>query len=220
MASFELVLALLYCCSLLLSVSTHDFTRWKGGAGIWHDSNKPEPQMSGSSIRIRRSNEENQLSVSKTVIKNREIIAVNWSSPGIQPNISFVGVYCPSSASDNDYIDHFSLSSSSGSRMIGPLVNMRCNFEFRLFGDEKTKLATSETVVFFGGPNEPLQGRLALTNRADEMRVMWVSGSQETPVVQLLERRLHMLLMICVVHLLQTLMQDISVTLGLYMTFY
>ena len=150
--------------ALLSAASAHVFTRWKGGAGIWHDQDEALPQIPRKTTQIRRSADTVQFEVTPTkVIENGETLLLIWSSAQLEPNVSFVTVYCPSTADDDDYVDHFQLRSTAGSRPVGPLVNMRCDFQFRLFRDSNTKLATSRRVTFSrGGASQPLQGHLSL----------------------------------------------------------
>jgi len=64
------------------------------------------------------------------------------------------------------------------------LVNMRCEYNFRYISysgpswfpeTSQWIQAESNNVTFINGPYEPLQGHIALTEKIDEMRVMWVS---------------------------------------------
>ncbi|KAJ0402964.1 hypothetical protein P43SY_009221 [Pythium insidiosum] len=77
--------------------------------------------------------------------------------------------------------------SSRGRVAFGPLVNMRCSFQFRYIRQlaplRYVALGASPFVEMERGHSEPLQVQLALTGRADEMRVMWTSGRGRHPHV-------------------------------------
>lgn len=47
-------------------------------------------------------------------------------------------------------------------------------------------IAVSNKVSFEGGKNMPLQGHLALTNDATQMRVSWTTGTSTKPVVYIM----------------------------------
>ena len=162
--------------ALLSAASAHVFTRWKGGAGIWHDQDEALPQISRKTTQFRRSADAVQFTITPTVVENGGTALLSWSSAQLEPNVSFVAVYCPSTAKDDDYVDHFQLRSTVGSRPVGPLVNMRCDFQFRLFRNSNTKLATSERVTFSGGgASQPLQGHLSLVINSSYIYTLYVT---------------------------------------------
>uniref|UniRef100_K3WU61 Purple acid phosphatase n=1 Tax=Globisporangium ultimum (strain ATCC 200006 / CBS 805.95 / DAOM BR144) TaxID=431595 RepID=K3WU61_GLOUD len=67
----------------------------------------------------------------------------------------------------------------------GPMVNMRCTWQFRFITEANEVLAVSPFVQFAKGDAEPSQLHLALTNDVDgEMRVTWTSSEVATPVIQ------------------------------------
>ncbi|RLN92637.1 hypothetical protein BBJ28_00020398 [Nothophytophthora sp. Chile5] len=93
----------------------------------------------------------------------------------------------------DDFVDYVYVNQSRSvdpeTRVIalGPLVNMRASYQFRYLrqvtssGDNEPRptfvvLGESPYVEMERGHTEPLQIRLALTDRADEMRVSWGSG--------------------------------------------
>ncbi|GLE11651.1 hypothetical protein PINS_up024200 [Pythium insidiosum] len=131
-------------------------------------------------------------------------VAYASASPG-----DWLGVYCVDYPSDGDAADgHRAASSSSvdvavddyldyraldvvphGVARFGPLVNMRCRLVFRLVSAANEVRATSDVVVFAQGPAQPTQRHLALTARAGEMRVHWVSANVSRAAVRYGRRR-------------------------------
>ena len=150
---------ILYLCLCLHISTAHDSDSWVGGAGIVHKRSEPQIRISRRSV---ASNVTGTFTVNPTQIQNQGKANLTWSFSNLLPGTSFVAVYCPHTASDDDSLDHFFVDSVAATRIVGPLVNMRCNFQFRLFYNESVKLATSENLTFVNGPYEPLQGHLSL----------------------------------------------------------
>ncbi|GLD99809.1 hypothetical protein PINS_up008537 [Pythium insidiosum] len=131
-------------------------------------------------------------------------VAYVSASPG-----DWLGVYCLDYPNDGDAADgHRAASSSSvdvavddyldyraldvvphGVARFGPLVNMRCRLVFRLVSAANEVRATSDVVAFAQGPAQPTQRHLALTARAGEMRVHWVSANVSRAAVRYGRRR-------------------------------
>lgn len=107
----------------------------------------------------------------------------------------FIAVYCvdeeekvndaaadaPGNFFDYVFIDPSNLQTpSAGSIVLGPLVNMRCSYQFRYIRlmEQETYLVVGESahVEMEKGHSQPLHVRLALTGKPGEMRVMWNSG--------------------------------------------
>lgn len=101
----------------------------------------------------------------------------------------WVGAYCiddeRATVPVHEYMDRRRTGGrASGSVTFGPMVNMRCAWQFRFVsGVSGATLATSAFVRFARGPTEPLQVHLALTEDPTAMRVHWVSAAVHEPVV-------------------------------------
>ena len=168
---------------------------------MWHP-NEEKPPNSSSSVRDVVKNA--TLMASSETISQGDMVVVSWSGYLPIPQRSWIGVYCPHTAQSSDYLDYIWLNNTSitGSVRLGPIVNMRCLFEFRLFDENEEVVAISNLVQFEKGEMAPLQGRLSLvrmfmhtceisnylfffqTHNTDEMRVMWVSNTDGRAVVQ------------------------------------
>ncbi|XAR65255.1 Phosphodiesterase I [Bertholletia excelsa] len=133
-----------------------------------------------------------------TLSKSGDRVTVQWSGIDSPSKFDWLGIYSPPDAASENFIGYFFLSSSptwqSGSGSITvPLVNLRSNYQFRIFQwtdaevdpsrhDEdhnplpgtKHLLANSGEVGFATGRG-PEQVHLAFTDREDEMRVMFVT---------------------------------------------
>ena len=120
------------------------------------------------------------------IVKNGHNVTVAWNGIESAKADDFIALYCPENAKDSDYIDYFSVTESptykqgSGEHSV-QLTNLRTNCQFRYFKYvwifHQELVAISNTVMFEGGPEMPLQIHLALTGDPTEMRVMWVSGT-------------------------------------------
>ncbi|KAK6133881.1 hypothetical protein DH2020_032371 [Rehmannia glutinosa] len=121
-----------------------------------------------------------------------------WSGIDSPSKLDWLGIYSPANSSHQDFIGYIFLSSvpewQSGSGSITiPLINLRSDYQFRIFHWTESEinpkkqdhdhnplpqtrhlLAESETVRFEPGRG-PEQVHLALTGRAGEMRVMFVT---------------------------------------------
>ena len=126
------------------------------------------------------------LQASPSMVKNGHNVTVSWKGVESSSAHDFIALYCPENAKDNDYIDLFSVQDSptykqgSGEYSV-QLTNLRTNCQFRYFKyiseSHQELIARSNTVMFEGGPEMPLQIHLALTGDPTQMRVMWVSGT-------------------------------------------
>ena len=124
------------------------------------------------------------LKVKPLIVKNGEIVTVFWR--GIfKPNANdWVALLCPTSDSIKSKLDHFFVDKCPtwhkgyGSHKVH-VFNLRDDCEFRYFRNERTSsrlVARSNKIGFEFGADAPLQGRLALTGNAAEMRVMWTAA--------------------------------------------
>ncbi|KAI3846431.1 hypothetical protein MKX03_001881 [Papaver bracteatum] len=134
----------------------------------------------------------------KTLAKSGDSVNIQWNGIESPSDLDWLGIYSPPNSSHNKWIGYVFLSScknwKSGSCSIDlPLVNLRSNYEFRIFrwtDDEVDKekydhdhnplpgtkhlLGKSEELGFEIG-NGPQQIHLAFTDNEDEMRVMFIT---------------------------------------------
>ncbi|XP_028398473.1 nucleotide pyrophosphatase/phosphodiesterase-like [Dendronephthya gigantea] len=138
-------------------------------------------------------NSEATLNVEPPLAKNGQYVKVTWKGVQGATAKDMIALYCPEKAKTNDYLDFFNVDESSTySQGYGEysvrVYNVRTNCEMRYFRNysqgHQELVATSNTVVFEGGPEQPLQVHLALTGKPSEMGVMWVSGTDQTPMVK------------------------------------
>lgn len=147
--------------------SPHE-SHWKGGAGMWHHiserlpvvSEWPEDDVSSASI-----------TVEPKVLEPGDTITVSWSDIQQAGENDTIFVYCPETASDSDYLDYQRVKVGEhehGSMTFGPLVNMRCRYQFRYMAYHNsksfTRLAASQPIGFVNGSGQPTQGRLSLVS--------------------------------------------------------
>lgn len=136
-----------------------------------------------------------RFSVDKTTLNNLDSVTVTFEYEAPQPKFfgrDRVAAYCVGSADEQakhmpsvqEFMDTTPTNGkSSGVVHIGPLVNMRCSWLLRFITGDDVVLAESKLLRFKHGPTQPLQVHLALTDKADEMRVKWVSDNVTKPVV-------------------------------------
>ena len=127
------------------------------------------------------------------LIANGDLVNVSWSgvsSPSLEAPFDWIGLYCPSKADPHAYLDYAFVSESPtyadgyGSVEF-TLYNVRTECEFRYYRNDTYDelVAVSNEVSFKGGKDAPLQGHLALTGDATQMRVSWTTGTSTEPVV-------------------------------------
>lgn len=131
--------------------------------------------------------------VSTTLLRNFDVVHVAFAFEDAQEKRDAddrVSAYCldgDSNAEDGGYMDSKTTGRrASGVLAFGPMVNMRCVWQFRFLAKGRQVLATSPLVRFVNGPSEPTQIHLALTTKLGEMCVTWTSGGGllTNPVVQ------------------------------------
>lgn len=139
----------------------------------------------------------------KTLTKSSNTVRIQWTGVESPTDLDWLGIYSPPNSPDEEFIGYLFLNSSatylSGSGSISvPLTNLRSNYQFRVFRwtrsevnyrhldydrnpipGVKHKLAASEEVGFGSEAAGPDQIHLAFTDRADEMRVVFVMGDGE-----------------------------------------
>lgn len=142
-----------------------------------------------------------ELHVNTTIVQQLVPVRVSYDlgSTGASQG-DFVAVYCVdeqekviiSNRGDNeksdevkpgdffDYVLVNETSNTTDSIEFGPLVNMRCSYQFkyiRLISDTTYQIVGGSAYIEMAkGRSEPLHVRLALTDKRGEMRVMWNSG--------------------------------------------
>ncbi|KAJ6843305.1 putative inactive purple acid phosphatase 2 [Iris pallida] len=137
----------------------------------------------------------------KTLTRSNRTVTIQWSGVDSPSDLDWLGIYSPPSSGNRDFIGYLFLNASStwatGSGSVSlPLVNLRSNYSFRIFRwsrsevnprhhdhdqnplpGTKHRLAESESIGF-ENPGGPEQVHLAFTDRAEEMRVMWITGER------------------------------------------
>ncbi|XP_065181065.1 uncharacterized protein LOC135811751 [Sycon ciliatum] len=175
-------------------------THWKAGAGVWHPHEEAMPTLLRPGARQLRAGQAEIMTVEPSVLEVRDYITVNWpkkkmesllpTSPHIEgsPHGDIIAAYCPETAADGDYVDYLSVPKEETSVKFGPVVNMRCRYQFRylraLLNKSYEAYAQSPPVGFAAGSSQPTQGRLSETGVVGEMNVMWVSDLNNMSVVQ------------------------------------
>jgi hypothetical protein len=132
-----------------------------------------------------------QLTVNRGTVDHMGMLEVTFQVS--KPNKkAWIGVFCADDEAkgvpDDEYIDwKWTDYRTQGALTFGPMVNMRCSWQFRFFipaGQNKyKKLGESKYVRMSKGHEEPTQVHLASTNHPTEMRVKWTSGSVPDPKV-------------------------------------
>ena len=135
------------------------------------------------------------LQATPALIKSGEQTTVTWSNiPNATVANDWIGFYCPTNASNHQYIDWIYASqlapetykTGSGASLF-TLTDTRMNCNFRYFQEESPTgkegkfnlLATSNTVTFQAG--SPYHGHLALENTPETMRLSFVSNYNDSP---------------------------------------
>ena len=129
------------------------------------------------------------LNVDPDIVKNGQYVKITWMGVKDATEADIIALYCPITSKDNDYYDFFYVDQSStykqgyGEYSV-QLYNVRANCEMRYFRFvsiyHQDLVTRSNTILFKGGPEMPLQIHLALTGDPTQMRVMWVSGTGES----------------------------------------
>lgn len=196
------LLQLLAAIAAPLAASAGHMGRIRGGAWSYHEMNNVlcDGDHTGCEIVRTRSllaqdgssSSEFALEVSATTIEHMDTVNVTYTVANAS-TYDWIGVYCADDESappaDDDYMDSRLISTSNTTTLtFGPLVNMRCSWQFRYFARPKqygtsTHLADSEFVAMANGVTEPLHVHISLTGNDTQMRVMWVSGAVASPTV-------------------------------------
>ncbi|XP_010258131.1 PREDICTED: probable inactive purple acid phosphatase 2 [Nelumbo nucifera] len=139
----------------------------------------------------------------QTLSKSGDVVNIQWAGIEMPSNLDWLGIYSPPDSTDDNFIGYVHLSTcdnwETGSGSIDlPLVNIRSNYEFRIFkwmvekdanvshpNDDsnplpmtKHLLAKSEELSFESG-HGPEQIHLSFTEEDDEMRVMFITPRGE-----------------------------------------
>ncbi|GAM17445.1 hypothetical protein SAMD00019534_006200, partial [Acytostelium subglobosum LB1] len=129
-----------------------------------------------------------------------DLITITWKGVESPTKYDVIAIYYPVDSGLDSPIGYIYTSNSTTTWRNGygsvtfPLVNVRDTYVFRLWikgdvppvvnwaGANLTLASTSNNVTFLN-PNEPTKPYLALTNHTSEMRLMWISGTDDTPYV-------------------------------------
>jgi len=122
--------------------------------------------------------------------RNMDSVTVEWRGIASPTALDFIAIFFPANSPKfigwRNVTESAGWSSGSGSISL-PLVNLRLSYGFQYFGylgGAGSVAVTTSNDVTFASLAEPVQGHLGLTRTATEMRVSWVSGSNEdTPAV-------------------------------------
>eukprot|EP00743_Colponemidia_sp_Colp-15_P010146 GILK01011143.1.p1 GENE.GILK01011143.1~~GILK01011143.1.p1 ORF type:complete len:603 (-),score=67.55 GILK01011143.1:139-1947(-) len=172
---------------------------WFGGAYVRHDAvSEPiskflnrhiDERNHDSEHMIRYHADKRSMKASPATLNPGDIVTVEW------PNIAtkkgqWIGVYSPSSAADDDFLDFYDLVKQDDKKRSATfnLINMRDDYEFRLWhgtGHKARLLATSNKVSFKNAQQIPMHVHIALGDNPSEIIVQWTSGSGEIPTVQI-----------------------------------
>ncbi|ELR18962.1 diphosphonucleotide phosphatase 1, putative [Acanthamoeba castellanii str. Neff] len=129
-----------------------------------------------------------------TLQRSGEWVVVSWRGVDSPSAGDWIGVYSPANASVTTsvpikykFADESTnyLSTGAGSVRFR-LTNMRADYAFHFFrhGITRPTLVATSNAVTFVNYNEPMQGRLMLTGRQNEMRVMWTTRDAVRPQVK------------------------------------
>eukprot|EP00743_Colponemidia_sp_Colp-15_P006986 GILK01007539.1.p1 GENE.GILK01007539.1~~GILK01007539.1.p1 ORF type:complete len:660 (-),score=66.82 GILK01007539.1:116-2095(-) len=189
MTARSLCFVLVWFCVCVCALGSRDHSSLFGGAYIYHKSADVEHFERKLQSSVSNSTQSSSLIIdaSPAVAYNGDAVTVTWSDISCDKHC-FIGVYAPSTSDDNDPLDFvpFTNVTSSGEHTF-VVLNLGVDYQFRIIranDDKMVRLAESNTVTFKRGVNEPLHGRLALTNNIDEMRVMWTSRESSPGQVQ------------------------------------
>ncbi|KDO29913.1 hypothetical protein SPRG_04979 [Saprolegnia parasitica CBS 223.65] len=167
--------------ALATAVAAEESPSWVGGLGTIHTIADNCIETTAAAA----------IAVSSNSIPHLSTLNVTFSVESPTPN-DRITAYCASSVNstvDSDYMDFQpTKGAASATLTFGPLVNMRCDYQFRYQKETSPKtfvtVATSPVVTMTAGVTEPLQVHIALTGKTDEMRVMWTSGAVVGPRVR------------------------------------
>ena len=151
-----------------------------------------DPKMPEGLFIDRSVNTSVRLLVSPEIVSNGDTVGVAWRGVTSPTKDDWIGFYCPRNAKVSHFLDFYNVrevptSYKTNGRFNVQVYNLRSTCEFRYYSVNKEDLiliAKSNELKFAGGLEEAMYGHLALTGHDGEMRVMWVSGRDTTPVVR------------------------------------
>ncbi|TMW64568.1 hypothetical protein Poli38472_011448 [Pythium oligandrum] len=165
--------------------------RWhRGGAWMPHESLHPCQTMANCSISHAQPLRP-IFELNTTLVPQLGYVDVHFDLGKDDKSVDgdFIGVYCVDQeevaqrfVDAREFIDYALVGAgeSRGRVVFGPLVNMRCSYQFQYMRHLATPkyqlLGESPHVEMEKGYSEPVQIHLALTEKPGEMRVMWTSG--------------------------------------------
>lgn len=120
-------------------------------------------------------------------------VVLSWSGVATPFDGDYVAIYSPASSLKDHptyplgwlYLNESSTWQSGEGNLSLPLVNMRSDFAFALWGNNGTNILATSNTVTFANINEPLQGHLALTDDPSVYILMWVTAENSSvPTVE------------------------------------
>lgn len=123
------------------------------------------------------------LKVKPFIVKNGDEVTVQWSGVSNPNQKDWIAIVCPHYDKIDRKLDHFFVDESP-SWMFGHgthkvhVFNLRNDCEFRYFRNagHSRLVARSNKIAFEFGADAPLQGRIAVTGDATQMRIMWTAA--------------------------------------------
>lgn len=151
-----------------------------------------DPKMPEGLYIDRSVNTSVRIRVSPEIVSNGDTVGVAWYGVTSPTKDDWIGFYCPRGAKVSHFLDFYNVkeipsSYRTNGRFKVQVYNLRSTCEFRYYSINKEDLilvARSNELKFASGLEEALYGHLALTGHDGEMRIMWVSGHDTTPVVR------------------------------------
>eukprot|EP00794_Sanderia_malayensis_P005468 gene5468-6151_t len=133
-------------------------------------------------------------------VDNGARVTVSWKNVVMPSAKDWIGFYCPHNDSASNPLDYFFVTDGSSSSSLSSwksgfgsktvsVFNMRNDCEFRyyryVYGGIYTALvARSNLLQFKGRSDQPMHGHISVTGDPSQMRVMWISGTDDKPYVK------------------------------------
>ena len=170
------------------------YFRRKNDDGSFKDisDTSSDPKMPEGLFIDRSVNTSVRIRVSPEIVSNGDTVGVAWRGVTSPTKDDWIGFYCPRDAKVSHFLDFYNVreiptSYRTNGRFKVQVYNLRSTCEFRYYSINKEDLiliAKSNELKFASGLEEALYGHLALTGHDGEIRIMWVSGRDTTPVVR------------------------------------
>ncbi|KAG9413372.1 hypothetical protein AC1031_012586 [Aphanomyces cochlioides] len=180
----------------MASIEASHSSTWMGAMHSMHTTADPCNGAESNSCSFPMSGRrllegDGSVTVSSTSIPHLGKVDVSFNVP-TAAKTDRIAAYCSSDVAnlaDTEYVDFQSATgAASGTLTFGPILNMRCNYQFRyqksLGNKTFANVAVSPVVEMKRGPKEPLQAHISLTSQTDEISVMWTSAEVKEPSVR------------------------------------